>query len=472
MIVTNPLGPFDPNWDSLERYQVPEWYLDAKFGIFIHWGVYSVPAFANEWYPRNMYVQGTREFEYHQQTYGSHEQFGYKDFIPMFTAEKFNADDWIQLFADAGAKFVVPVAEHHDGFAMYPTKSNKWHAGEMGPKRDIVGELATATRKKGLIFGVSSHRAEHWWFMNGGKDFPSDVQNPEFADFYGPANPGSFDFGKNVPDEPYLEDWLSRCAELVDNYRPQLFWFDWWIEQPTFAPYLRRFASYYYNRAYAWGSGVAINYKNEAFPEKAAVFDVERGQLSDIRSKFWQTDTAVAKNSWCYIDGLEYKTAASIIHDLIDIVSKNGALLLNIGPRADGSIPEGDQKILRSIGKWLSVNGESIYGTRPWKVYGEGPTRVPTGSFTDTNRLEFTAEDIRFTQRDGALYAVVLSTESRSIRIRSLGTTLGLDSRTIARVSILGSGDVSFEATPGALIVELPNELPSSDAVAIKVEFA
>ena len=202
------------------------------------------------------------------------------------------------------------------------------------------------------------------------------------------------------------------------------------------------------------------------------MFDVERGQLSDIRSKFWQTDTAVAKNSWCYIDGLEYKTAASIIHDLIDIVSKNGALLLNIGPRADGSIPEGDQKILRSIGKWLSVNGESIYGTRPWKVYGEGPTRVPTGSFTDTNRLEFTAEDIRFTQRDGALYAVVLSTESRSIRIRSLGTTLGLDSRTIARVSILGSGDVSFEATPGALIVELPNELPSSDAVAIKVEFA
>ncbi|MEJ5170521.1 MAG: alpha-L-fucosidase, partial [Fimbriimonadales bacterium] len=257
MIVSNPPGPYRPSWDSLENYVVPEWYLDAKFGIFIHWGVYSVPAFANEWYPRNMYVRGTREFEHHVRTYGSQDRFGYKDFIPLFRAERFDPDEWADLFAEAGARYVVPVAEHHDGFAMYASRLTRWNAGQMGPCRDVVGELARAVRERGMVFGVSSHRAEHWWFFNGGREFPSDVQDPALQDFYGPAHPGSFDFGQNPPDEAFLEDWLRRCAELVDSYRPQLFWFDWWIEQPAFAPYLRRFASYYYNRAAAWGLGVA-----------------------------------------------------------------------------------------------------------------------------------------------------------------------------------------------------------------------
>ncbi|MDR3692275.1 MAG: alpha-L-fucosidase [Fimbriimonas sp.] len=471
MIISNPSGPFEPTWDSLERYQVPEWYLDAKFGIFIHWGLYCVPAFGNEWYPRNMYVQGSNEFEHHVKTYGSQDQFGYKDFIPMFKAEKFDADEWVKLFDEAGAKFVVPVAEHHDGFAMYKTKSNKWNAAEMGPERDIVGELATATRKRNLTFGVSSHRIEHWWFMNGGRDFTSDVQDPAFAEFYGPATPGNSDFGKNPPSEPFMDDWLLRCAELIDNYRPQLFWFDWWIEQPVMAPYLRRFASYYYNRAHAWGQGVAVNYKNEAFPEKAAVYDVERGQLADIRARFWQTDTAVAKNSWGYIDGMDYKTSESIIHDLVDIVSKNGALLLNIGPRADGTIPEGDQAILRDIGAWLKVNGEAIYGTRPWKVYGEGPTRVETGAFTDTNRQQFGPKDIRFTQKDGVLFATVLSAAMETVSIRSLGSHHGLEPRTVARVETMTGVVCAFERKPEALAVQLPDSLDRKVAVTLKVVF-
>jgi alpha-L-fucosidase len=471
VITSNPPGPFDPTWDSLERYQVPEWYLDAKFGIFIHWGAYSVAAFSNEWYARNMYVQGSPEFDHHVKTYGPQDNFGYKDFIPMFKAEKFDADQWVSLFEEAGAKFVVPVAEHHDGFAMYKTKSNHWNAAEMGPKRDVVGELAEATRKHGMIFGVSSHRAEHWWFMNGGRDFPSDVQDPAYADFYGPATPGASDFGKNPPNEVYMDDWLFRCAELIDNYRPQLFWFDWWIEQPQFAPYLRRFASYYYNRAYAWGVGVAVNYKNEAFPEKAAVYDVERGQLADIRPRYWQTDTAVAKNSWSHVEGMDYKTAVSLIHDLIDIVSKNGALLLNIGPKSDGTIPAEDQAILLEIGAWLKVNGDAIYGTRPWKIFGEGPTRVATGAFTDTDRAPFTEEDVRFTQKDGALYAIVLKAGIGEAKIKSLSLNSALEARAITRVEMVGGGDCAFERDADALTVQIPESNDRNHAIALKVSF-
>ncbi|MEI7986133.1 MAG: alpha-L-fucosidase [Armatimonadota bacterium] len=471
MIISNPAGPFEPTWDSLENYVTPEWYLDAKFGIFIHWGVYSVPAFKNEWYARNMYVQGTEEFEHHRETYGPHDKFGYKDFIPMFTAEKFDADEWTDLFVEAGAKFVVPVAENHDGFAMYPTKSNKWNAGLMGPKRDVVGEIAAATRRRNMIFGVSSHRIEHWWFMNGGRQFPSDVQDPEFAEFYGPATPGSFDKGKNPMNETFMDDWLMRCAELVDNYRPQLFWFDWWIEQPELAPYIRRFASYYYNRGYSWGKGVAINYKNESFPEKAAVLDVERGQLSDIRRKFWQTDTAVAKNSWSYVDGMDYKTPTRLVHDLIDIVSKNGALLLNIGPKSDGTIPQEDQNILREIGAWLMVNGKAIYETRPWKVYGEGPTKVLEGHFTDVKRDSFTQEDIRFTQREGVLFAIVLASDIQAVNIRSLGASIGLEPRTISGVSTLTGIPCEFKRTSDSLSISTQQSLESSHATVFKITF-
>jgi alpha-L-fucosidase len=371
-------GPFRPEWASLQGVGVPSWYVDGKFGVFIHWGVYAVPAFGSEWYPRNMYQQGSREYHHHLETYGPQARFGYKDFIPMFTAERFDADEWAGLFRRAGAKFVVPVAEHHDGFAMYDCGYSEWSAARMGPKRDLIGELAAAVRRQWLVFGVSSHRAEHWWFFDGGMKFDSDVQDPRCAGLYGPAQPQSL-----PPNEQFLDDWLARCCELVDKYRPQLFWFDWWIEQPAFRPYLQRFAAYYYNRAAQWDLGVAINYKNQAFPRGAAVYDIERGQQADVDPYFWQTDTSVSRNSWGHIHGQDYKDVTALVGDLMDIVSKNGALLLNIGPRADGTIPEEERDILLGIGRWLEVNGEAVFGTRPWKVYGEGPTHVPSGGFTD-----------------------------------------------------------------------------------------
>jgi alpha-L-fucosidase len=455
-------GPFQPNWDSLKQYQIPTWYEDAKFGIFIHWGVYSVPAFYSEWYPRMMYQEGSSEFEHHVATYGPQSEFGYKDFIPQFTAEKFDPNAWATLFSEAGAKFVMPVAEHHDGFAMYDTALSEWNAAKMGPKRDTLGELSQAIRAQGMVFAASSHRAEHFWFFDGGHKFPSDVQDPEFDGLYGPAQPAAQDWHsirEAPPTEEFLEDWLARTCELVDKYRPQIVWFDWWIQQEAFAPYLQKFAAYYYNRAAEWGLGVAINHKYEAFPEGTAVFDVERGQLSGIRPLLWQNDTAVAKNSWGYVQNNDYKEPGELIGDLIDIVSKNGALLLNIGPRADGTIPDEDQAILREIGFWLSVNGEAIYGTRPWKIFGEGPTPIPEGAFTDTNRSPFTGQDIRFTTKGETLYAIALSWPGETLTVTSLGTSMGLWEGTIGSVRLLGHDALlTHSLTPEGLTVALPSE--------------
>jgi alpha-L-fucosidase len=420
-------GPFAPTWDSLARFRVPEWYQDAKFGIFIHWGVYSVPAFGNEWYPRNMYRKESREFRHHLATYGPPSQFGYKDFIPRFTAERFDPARWAALFEAAGARYVVPVAEHHDGFAMYDSDVTRWNAAEMGPKRDVIGELAAAVRAEGLVFGLSSHRVEHWWFFDRGRDFDSDVRDPKSADFYGPAvDQKTSEAGQTPPDRAFLEDWLARCAELVDKYQPQLVWFDWWIAQPPVHPYLQKFAAFYYNRGAEWKRGVAINYKKhggESFPDTAGVLDVERGQLAGIRPLFWQTDTSVSKNSWGFIENHDYKTADSLIDDLVDIVSKNGALLLNIGPKPDGTIPDPEERILRDIGRWLSVNGEAIYGTRPWTTFGEGPTAVVEGPFADTKRAAFTDADIRFTTKGDTLYAIALAwPKSGVVHIKTLAT--------------------------------------------------
>jgi alpha-L-fucosidase len=459
-------GPFKPTWESLENYTVPEWYLDAKFGIFIHWGVYSVPAFGNEWYPRNMYKQDTREFGHHIKTYGPQKDFGYKDFIPMFTAEKFDPDKWADLFLKSGAKFVVPVAEHHDGFAMYDCNFTKWNAVKMGPKRDIIGELANAVRRRYLTFGISYHRAEHWWFLHEGMKFDSDVRDPKYIDFYGPAQ-----LETTQPNEEFLEDWLNRLYELVDKYHPQIVWFDWWIEQPAFEPYLKRFAAYYYNRGFQWNKGVAINYKLKAFPRKAAVFDVERGQLEDIDPYFWQTDTSVSKNSWGYIKDHDYKTAEWIICDLVDIVSKNGALLLNIGPKPDGTIPEPEEKMLIEIGEWLLVNGEAIYGTRPWKVYGEGPTKVISGPFADTKRSEFTGRDIRFTTKGNNLYAIVLGKpENNEVTVQSLGLNLRLYNREISDVKILGVEDkIQWTREDTGLKVKIPERLDTRFPSVLKI---
>ncbi len=466
-------GPFSPSWESLRNFAVPAWYQDAKLGIFVHWGIYSVPAFGNEWYARNMYVQGQPEFDHHVATYGPQSQFGYKDFIPSFRGEKFDPVAWASLFKRAGAKYVMPVAEHHDGFAMYDCSFSRWTAARMGPCRDVIGELAHAVRDQGLTFGLSSHRAEHWFYMHGGREFDSDVQDPAYADFYGPAVPltGGELGRKNAepfPDQAYLDDWMARTCELVDRYRPQLVYFDWWIMHPAFESSLQRFAAYYYNRGASWGQGVAINYKEDAFPEGTAVFDVERGQPAGIRPQLWQTCTSISNNSWGYVHDQQYKTAEQIVSILIDIVSKNGTLLLNVGPRPDGTIPEAEVEILTEIGDWLAINGEAIYGTRPWRIHGEGPTQAVDGAFTETKQPAYTGQDIRFTTRGDTLYAIVLAWPGDRVTIRSLGA--GAWDGRAGRVDLLGcEAALAWRQDPEGLVVTLPDHPPCKHAFALRI---
>jgi alpha-L-fucosidase len=454
---------YQATWESLKNYECPDWFRDAKFGIFIHWGVYSVPAFESEWYPRQMYLQGSKVFKHHVEKYGDQKKFGYKDFIPMFKAEKFDANEWISLFIKSGAKYVVPVAEHHDGFAMYKTALSKWNAAEMGPHRDIVGELAEASRKQGLIFGLSSHRIEHWWFLQGGRKFDSDVMDPKYADFYGPARE------QNETMSPeYMNDWLLRCTELIDKYKPQLFWFDWWIEQPALEPYRKSLAAYYYNKGMEWNQGVAINYKNSSFPDGTAVYDIERGSSKAGKKYPWQTDTSIGKKSWGYVPDEENKNPNELIDELIDIVSKNGNLLLNIGPRPDGTITQEQQDVLLAIGRWLKVNGEGIYGTRPWEQFGEGPTQIEGESFNEGTGKDFTEKDIRFTVKGDVIYAFVLDIPKEKIIIKSLAS----NSQTgkIGRVELVGSQDkVVWAQKPEGLVIQPSKAWPSECAVSYKI---
>ena len=466
-------GPFRPDWLSLKQYRTPEWYEKARFGIFIHWGIYSVPGFGNEWYSRNMYQEGTPEYAHHRETYGPQDRFGYKDLIPLFKAERFDPRAWAKLFREAGARYVVPVAEHHDGFAMYDSELSDWTAKKMGPRRDLLGELKTAILAEGLHFGLSSHRAEHDWFFDGGRHTRSDVNDPAYAAFYGPAQDRLFPKSESAlgddftyVSQAWLDDWLARTAEVVTKYQPELVYFDWWIGQPSFRETLPKFLAYYYNRGVAAG-GVVVNYKDLAAAPGAGTVDVERGQLTDIQQQVWQTDTSISNVSWGYLEHDSFKTPEYIIHVLADVVSKNGNLLLNVGPRPDGTIPEEAQRILRAVGAWLKVNGEAIYGSKPWTHFGEGPTEVAAGSFHEDQAKPYTPQDFRFTTAGGHLYAIELGwPEGREVSIRSISPQLEVRS-----VHLLGTAkQVPFTQDAQGLHLRLPAARPGAYAWVYRID--
>ena len=400
-------APFQPTAQSLQAWETPKWFRDAKLGIFVHWGPYAVPAYGSEWYPRRMYqrlrtsphgkVSDRPEpvFSHHADTWGPQSEFGYKDFVPKFKAERWDPAAWAQLFVDSGAKYVVPVAEHHDGFAMYDSSHTPWNAADRGPKRDVIGELGDACREAGLRFGVSSHYAYNWRYYTFEDGF--DTADPANSALYGRRHEP-----QAAADEQFLRHWYDRTVEIIDKYQPEVLWFDFGMNYPEFEQVRTEVAAHYYNRAVERGQEVVLQYKENlhgtAFPAGAALLDIERGKLADIRELPWQTDTSVSVKGWGYLDGDIFKSSDSLIDDLVDIVSKNGCMLLNVGPRADGVIPEEAQRVLLDIGSWLRVNGEAIYGTRPWVTFGEGPTEVAAGHHTEGKNAAFTSDDLRLVE--------------------------------------------------------------------------
>ena len=480
LATTDTVKVYEPNWESIKKhYKDPEWFNNQKFGIFIHWGAYSVPAFGSEWYPRKMYMDtatftaqlklqklGPNDaYTHHKNTWGDQKTFGYKDFIPMFKGEKFNAAEWIDLFKKSGAKYVIPVADHHDGFAMYKSHTTRWNAFDMGPKRDILGELFKEGRDKGLIMGASSHYAFNWSFYNKKDKF--DTSNPEYADLY--STKGK-DLNEPVSAE-FKQKWWDRTVDLIDNYQPDILWFDFYLDIPDFADMRPKIAAYYYNKGIEWGKEVVINDKNfdhEAFPEGTVIYDLERGKLPGIRKLPWQTDTSIGKNSWSYVTNWQSKTTNQLIDDLVDIVSKNGNLLLNVGPKADGTIPDDQKEILLQIGAWLDLNGEAIYNTHYWKTFGEGPTEVKKGHHSEGKNKDFTGQDIRFTQKDNVVYAIMLGwPEKGEVVIKSLVPS----EISIASLSMLGEkGAITWSQEEDGLHVKMPSKKPCDYAYTLKIE--
>lgn len=474
--------PFEPTWDSLKRYEAPEWFRDAKFGIYAHWGVYSATGGSRntDWYSRNMYDPQHRNYADHLRNHGPVDEFGYKDLVPLFTGEKFNADEWVDLYVQSGARFAGPVAEHSDGFAMWDTELTPWNAKEMGPKRDVVREMEIAVRKRGLKFVTSLHHHWRWgWYPTW--DSMTDCANPKYASLYGPKLPATawgtqspLEKKVNVmrpapsPNAAFNDDWLARVKEVVTGYQPDLLWFDNRMEIIDETK-RREMVALYYNEAAKWNRDVVLTFKRPDLVEGSATIDLERSRMPDIFPEPWLTDSSISSSSWSYANDLEYYSTDRLIHDLIDIVSKNGCLLLNVAPAPDGTIPATQKERLLEIGQWLKTNGEAIYSTRPWTVFGEGPTSTPEGHLADLRFEGFTAQDIRFTRsKDGsAVYAILLGwPKDGYANIKSLGNQAGQ----INSVHLLATDQpLPFKQSAEGLRVELSDKPPGTHAFVPKL---
>lgn len=470
------------NWKPYER-QAPKWFRDAKFGLFFHWGPYSVPAFENEWYSRNMYGKGLSQNVHHEKTYGPLHDFGYKDFYPMFTGEKFDPEEWADLVVASGAKYAGPVTEHADNFSMWNSQVNPVNAVHYGPKRDITGECVDAFRKRNIKILSTFHHQWLWgWFMSS--DAEADVYNPDNEQYYWDALPLETNryHPYRMPDEKFNQMWLDKVNEVVDLYQPDLIYFDsrsFIIDEA----YRYKMVSHYYDTCSS--KDIAISYKQEDFPSDIGIYDIECGRFSQSKNFPWQTDDRLEDNiTWCMVQNPKYKSACSIIHQLCDITAKNGNLLLNVGPNADGSFHPDAVSILHEIGDWLKVNGEAIYNTRPWLTAAEGPTtvadenydidkinhQVEDGLASDIRNHIFTSEDFRFTQNDSAVYAITFGwPENRKLYIKTLKKC---SPRAVSKVQLLGTDfGLDFIQTKDFLEVTLPDQPPCKHAYALKILF-
>ena len=465
-------GPFAPTWESLrQNYKVPGWYAGAKFGIFSHFGIFSVPAFGNEWYEKFMYAGGDdttlKEMNnhgsfvpWHTAHFGPPEKFGYKDFIPMFKAEKFDAEAWAELYKNSGARYVVPGAQHHENFAMWDSQVTPFNSVKMGPKRDVIGELARAGRKRGMKFGVANHGIENFQFVNPPEEMiakmkaaQSDLFDPKWADFYNVAD------RSDAACARFLVNWYERNVELIDKYQPDLIYFDNGVDQRYLDPLKLTIAAYYYNRARSWGKEVSFTTKKAAFSPTdkntetiGSILDFEGGPPRGIRTGCWEVDRSVG-SSWGYTTTERIHSVNETIGYLVDTVSKNGNLLLNVSPMADGTIPQEQQSTLLGVGKWLEVNGEAIYDTHSWIRFQEAGE-----------------QRIHFTVKQDALYAIVLNGgPSADLALASLSTDQASLGK-VATVSLLGSQEpVRFTQDQNGLSVKRPNSAPVGSPFTLKI---
>jgi alpha-L-fucosidase len=510
---TDSEAKFIPTWKSLCRYVTPRWYRDAKFGIWAHWSAQCVPE-QGDWYARNMYLQGEPHYEHHLKTYGHPSQTGFMEIDHQWKAEHWDPEDLMRLYKAAGAKYFVALANHHDNFDTFDSKHHAWNSLKVGPRKDIVGGWAKAARAHGLRFGVSNHSAHAWhWFQTA---YGYDAEGPLAGVRYDAAklakadgkgqwweglDPQDLYTGPNMvlpgglrsaaavrkwhnehdhlwdenlpPNNPlFAQTWFLRCQDLLEKYRPDLLYFD-----NTGLPLGQvglDITAWYYNANREWHRGrleAVVNAKDLAEQHRTAlVEDIERGVSDAIRPQPWQTDTCIGE--WHYRRSLfeehRYKSARTIITRFCDIVSKNGNLLLSIPLRADGTIDEDERAFLQQLAAWMTLNEEAIYATRPWRVFGEGPTRVKAGRFRESGASDFTAEDIRFTQKADCLFAIVLDhPRSDSITIKSLAAATPGE---IARVELLATGTrLPFRRNASGLTVKIPATLPGQYAFAFKI---
>jgi alpha-L-fucosidase len=472
---------YEPAFESLEQVNpVPEWFKDAKFGIYFHWGVYSVPAYDNEWYPRNMYDNGLPANTHHLNTFGPLDEYPYHKFITGTTdkngnfyqfAPKLKSDggnfdpaEWAQLFADAGAKYAGPVAEHHDGFSMWASKINPWNAKEMGPKMDLVDLLTSEIRKRDMKIILSMH---HAYNITGFFDKVPESSDSNLQMLYG-------QMGKEKNEAV----WLEKHKEIIDNYKPDIIWQDFNLGAIS-QPVLLQFLAYYYNQANIWDKEVVATYK-DGLNTKCAVLDFERGGPTDLTENYWLTDDALSSSSWCYTEGIGYYSKKQVLHGFFDRVSKNGNLLLNISPKADGTIPQEQKDILLAMGDWLKKYGEAIYYTRAWEKYGEGPTKMGAAHSVFETPKEGTPLDVRYTRSkdNNTLYAIILGWEQgqKEVTLTSLSSDR-IDLKTLKKVELLNGAagqylPLTFKHEVTGLTVSLPEKSFDDLAYVLKLSFS
>jgi alpha-L-fucosidase len=476
--------PFQPTRASLQSYAVPEWFRDAKFGIWSHWGPQSAIE-DGDWYARLMYVEGSEQYRYHLTNFGHPSKVGYKDVVGIWKADKWDPDHLMSLYKKAGAKYFVSMGVHHDNFDLWDSKYTRWNSVNIGPKRDVVGTWRNAALKQGLRFGVSEHLwiSYKWFAVSHGADkvgplagVSYDGIDPANADLYHDADCARYvdklDWNDDGIPETWKRHYLDRMTDLIDKYQPDILYTDGHL---PFEEYGMRMVSRLYNVSAQRHSGnteaVYMSKENTDCAIGTCLLDHERGVADGIAANPWQTDTCIGQ--WHYKRGQRYKTSKKVIDLLVDIVSKNGNLLLNFPLPNSGELDSNEIRVLQGITAWMEVNSEGIYGTRPWKIYGEGPStlqKVEAGNFNEDKQKDLTAEDIRFTKKGSAIYAFVMGKPEIAV-VNALGLWSPQNSGKIQRVQILGhEGDLQWEQDDESLRVKVPPSVASEIGLALKVD--